>query len=73
MAPVALGAGDGEVEQLSGGVLAGEAAAGFDDLSDLAVERLDRVGIRYERQQMLVRPPTGLLQLLSASGSVSTV
>jgi hypothetical protein len=39
----------------------------------LAVERLDRIGNRYERHQMSPRPATGLLQLLSASGSVSTV
>src|SRR5215216_7331531 len=44
VAPLALRAGDREVEQLAGGVLSGEAAAGLDDLADLAVERLDRVG-----------------------------
>jgi hypothetical protein len=50
VSPLGLGAGDGQVEQLAGGVFVGEAAAGLDDFADLAVERLDRVGIRYERR-----------------------
>ena len=64
---------DREVDQLAGGVFAGEAAFGLDRFAQLAVERLDGVGIRYERRQMSSLPPTGRLQLLSASGSVSTV
>jgi len=45
VAPLALGAGDGQVEQLAGGVLGREAAARLDCLSDLAVERLYGVGV----------------------------
>jgi hypothetical protein len=38
------GVEEGEVDQLAGGVLVGEAAFDFDRLAQLAVERLDRVG-----------------------------
>jgi hypothetical protein len=38
------GVGDGEVDQLAGGVLVGEVALGLERLAQLAVERLDRVG-----------------------------
>ena len=34
---------DGEVDELAGGVLGGEAALGLDRLAQLAVEGLDRV------------------------------
>jgi hypothetical protein len=40
----------GEVDELAGGVFAGEAALRFECFAELAVERLDRVGIRYERR-----------------------
>jgi hypothetical protein len=39
-----LGALDGEVDELGGGLFVGEVAAGLDRLSDLAVEVLDAVG-----------------------------
>ena len=71
--PLRDGVLQGEVDELAGGVLVGEAALGLDRLAQLAVERLDRVCIRYERQQMPPRLATGLLQLLSVSGSVGTV
>lgn len=47
-APGLLGVDDGEVEQAAGGVFVREAAARLDDLAQLAVECLDRVGIPYE-------------------------
>ena len=72
--PAGLGFGDREVDQFAGGVLGREVPAGLDDLAGLPVQSLDRVGIRYERHQMPSAPGvTGPLQLLSVSGSVSTV
>ncbi len=47
-APSAFGLLDGEVDELAGGLLVGEVTAGLDRFADLAVERLDRVGIPYE-------------------------
>jgi hypothetical protein len=41
---------DREVEQLAGRVFGREVALGLDRLSQLPVERLDRVCIRYERR-----------------------
>src|SRR5688500_7648674 len=72
VAPLALGAGDGQEQQLAGGVLVGEAAAGLDVLADLAVQGFDRVGNRYERRQMLP-VPSDRLGRQGASGAVSTV
>jgi hypothetical protein len=43
-APFVVGADDGEVDELGGGLLVGEVPAGLDALSDLAVEVLDAVG-----------------------------
>src|SRR3954462_6972407 len=43
-APLALGALDGEVDELGGGLFVGEVPAGLDALADLAVEVLDAVG-----------------------------
>jgi hypothetical protein len=48
--PLRDGVEDGEVEQLAGGVLGREMTLSFDSFAELAVERLDRVGIRYERR-----------------------
>src|SRR3954471_4958883 len=42
--PGALGALDGQVDELGGGLFVGERAAGLDRLADLAVEALDAVG-----------------------------
>jgi hypothetical protein len=39
---------DGEVDEFAGRVLGGELPVGLDRLSELPVERLDRVCIRYE-------------------------
>src|SRR3954454_23909378 len=44
LAPFAFGALDGEVDELGRGLFVGEAPAGLDALSDLAVEVLDAVG-----------------------------
>jgi hypothetical protein len=49
LSPGLLGVDDREVDEFAGGVFVGEVAAGFDRFADLAVERFDRVGIRYER------------------------
>jgi hypothetical protein len=46
--PLAFGSDDREVEELGGGLLVGEVAAGLDRLADLAVQALDGVGIPYE-------------------------
>jgi hypothetical protein len=46
--PFGLGVFDREVDELGGGLLIGEVSAGLDRLADLAVHRLDRVGIQYE-------------------------
>jgi len=48
-------------------------ALGLDRLAHLAIEGLYGICIRYESPQMLPRSTTDSLQLLSASGSVSTV
>jgi len=53
--------------------LAGEPAHDLGAPADFAERPLEQVGNRYERRQMSPRLATGLLQLLSASGSVSTV
>jgi len=53
--------------------LAGEAAHHLGAPADLAERSFEQVRNRYERVQMPPRPATGSLQLLSASGSVSTV
>jgi hypothetical protein len=50
--PAFLGVDDGEVDELSGGLLGWEVSSGFDRFADLSVERLDRVGIPYERRWM---------------------
>jgi hypothetical protein len=42
--------GDGEVDQLAGGVLVGEVSFGLQGLAELPVERFDGVRIRYERR-----------------------
>jgi hypothetical protein len=67
------GVEDCEIEQLASRVLAGEMALGLDRFSQLPVESFYGICIRYERHQMPPRPATGLLQLLSVSGSGSTV
>jgi hypothetical protein len=41
--PRGHGVGDGEVDQLAGGLFVGEVALGLDRLAQLAVERLNRV------------------------------
>jgi hypothetical protein len=43
-----VGAQDGEVDELGGGLFVGEVPAGLDRFADLAVEVLDAVGNRYE-------------------------
>src|SRR5204862_4863246 len=50
-APGALGALDGEVDELGGGLFVGERAAGLDRFADLAVEALDAVDV------LPARPP----------------
>ena len=71
--------GVGEVEVKDGpdegeaAGLAGEPAHDLGAPADFAERPLEQVGNRYERRQMSPRLATGLLQLLSASGSVSTV
>jgi hypothetical protein len=47
-APFAVGAFDREIDQLGRGLFVGEVPAGLDRLADLAVQRLDAVGIPYE-------------------------
>src|SRR5215210_7866959 len=42
--PFGVGAHDGEVDELGGGLFVGEVPAGLDRLADLAVQALDRVG-----------------------------
>jgi hypothetical protein len=64
LSPGLLGVDDREVDELAGGVFGGEVAAGLDRLSDLAVQRLDAVGNRYERRQM----PPGPSDCLGAGG-----
>src|SRR3954468_16863037 len=58
--PLGVGADDGEVDELGGGLFVGEVAAGLDRLADLAVQPLDRVGIPYETARMLPVPPDRL-------------
>jgi hypothetical protein len=47
--PFRFGPLNGEVDELGGGLLVGEVAAGLDRLAQLPVEGLDRVRNRYER------------------------
>src|SRR3954469_3629507 len=42
--PFGVGADDGQVDELGGGLLVGGVPAGLDRLADLAVQALDRVG-----------------------------
>ena len=62
-----------EVDELAGGVLAREACFVLIALRSWRLSASIAVRIRYERRQMPPRSATGPLQLLSASGSVSTV
>src|SRR6266508_2160475 len=48
--PALLCVDDREVDELAGGLLGREVSSRFDRLSDLPVQRLDRVGIQYERR-----------------------
>ena len=47
--PLGVGLDDRQVHQLGRGLLVGEVHAGLDRFADLAVQRFDRVGDRYER------------------------
>jgi hypothetical protein len=49
LSPAALGVDDREIDEFAGGVFGGEVAGGLDRFADLAVQRFDAVGIRYER------------------------
>jgi hypothetical protein len=45
------GVGEGQVDEFAGGLLVGEVSFGLQRLAQLAIERLDRVRIRYETAQ----------------------
>jgi hypothetical protein len=68
VAPFLLGSGGCQVEQLAGGVLAREAAPGLDDFADLAVERLDRIGDRYERRRDATASPDRVVAAVERFG-----
>jgi hypothetical protein len=60
-------AADDQVEAFERGLLVGEVAAVLDDLAELVVQRLDRVGIRYETWDARAAPAAGFSRRYGAT------